>query len=819
MPSDDDARLLQNIETLRQDVKYAVRGFRREPAIALVATIVLGLGIGANTAVFSIVNPLLLRALPFPDSHQLVWIANTGGTGLSGATYRVDVFDGFRQHAHSFQEISGYFAFFGFISRTLTGGEPERLSAVDVAPRFFDVLRVPPATGRLFLDSEHHHGGNPRAALLTHGFWQRRFAGASGLVDSTLTINGAPVTVVGILPEDFDFSSMFTPGTRVDMFLPADLDVLRPLGNTLALVGRLKPGVTLTEARAETGVLWPQLLEQHRDWSRGWGATLTGLQEHVSGSMRRPLLVLWAAVGFVLLIVCANLANLLLARASMRRREFAVRFALGARRSRLIRQLLTEGVLLALAGAALGVTLAYGLTRWFTSTNVVNLPLLHYVRVDSVALAVTFGVALVTGLVAAVVPALRMSARTPQDVLQEQGRGAVDSARQTFVRNGLVVAEIALAAILLVGAGLLSRSFIRLLDVDLGFSPHRVVAARLEFQSGPDRQQVVALTRELTRRVSELPGVEATGVTDALPLDRNRSWNIGVPGQTYANNQRPGTFLYVVGPGYFRAMGIELKGGRDFTDQDVLRDGGAPADRAVILNETLARTLYPGVDAVGRPAVTGITPLTIVGVVSDVRQSSLDEAPVAQMYLAWAQGGGAGQDLIVRTSLPPSNLVPLLRKTMADVDSRLIATDIRSIENLVETSVSPRRFLVSLLGGFAVLALLLAGLGVYGVVSYGVNQRMTEIGVRMALGATRADVRIQILADTLRMTLLGTAIGAAVSVGLARVISALLFETSPTDPLTFTAMLLLLGTVATIAGLLPAARASGIDPMAALRAD
>jgi predicted permease len=818
MPRNDVARLRQHVETVRQDVKYAMRGFRREPTIMLVATIVLGLGIGANTAVFSIVNPLLLRALPFPDSHQLVWIANTGGTGLSGATYRVDVFDGYRQHAKSFQEMTGYFAFFGFISRTLTGGEPERLSVVDVAPRFFDVLRVPPATGRLFLQSDHHHGGTPRAALLTHGFWQRRFAGASGLVDTTLTINGAPVTIVGILPEDFDFSSTFTPGTRVDMFLPADLDVLRPMGNTLALVGRLKPGVTLMEARAENDVLWPQLLAQHRDW-RGWGATLTGLQEHVSGSMRRPLLVLWAAVGFVLLIVCANLANLLLARASMRRREFAVRFALGARRSRLIRQLLTEGVLLALVGAVLGVALAYGMTRWFTSSNVVSLPLLHYVRVDSAALAVTIGVALMTGLVAAVVPAFRMSVRTPQDVLQEQGRGAVDSARQTFVRNGLVVAEIALAAVLLVGAGLLSRSFIRLLDVDLGFSPERVVAARLEFQGGPDRQQVVALTRELTRRVSELPGVEATGVTDALPLDRNRSWNVGVPGQTYANNQRPGTFLYVVGPGYFRAMGIGLKGGRDFTDQDVLRDGGASADRAVIINETLARTLYPGVDAVGRPAITGITPLTIVGVVSDVRQSSLDEAPVAQMYLAWAQGGGAGQDLIVRTSLPRSTLLPLLRQTMADVDSQLIATDIRSIENLVETSVSPRRFLVSLLGGFAILALLLAGLGVYGVVSYGVNQRITEIGVRMALGATRADVRRQILADTLRMTLLGTAIGAVVAIGLARVISALLFETSPTDPLTFIAMLILLGTVATIAGLLPAARASGIDPMAALRAD
>jgi predicted permease len=807
-----------SLESIHQDVKYALRGFRREPGMSLIATLILALGIGANTAVFSIVNPLVLRPLPFPESDKLVWIMNTGTTDLSGQTYRVDLFEEFSKNNRSFQELTAYFAFFGFGGQTLTGrGEPERLMAVDVASRFFEVLGVQPARGRLFQPAEHTRGG-PRAALLTHGLWQRRFAGDPALVGNAITINGESVTVVGVMPETFDFSSVFTPGTQVDMFVPADLDVMRPWGNTLAVIGRLRPDVTETEARAEFATLWPQLLAQHKDWSPRWGAVLKGLKEHVSGRMRRSLDVLWAAVGFVLLIVCANLANLLLARASARNREFAVRLALGADRGRLIRQLLTEGVLLSFVGAALGVPLAFALTAWLTSSATLSVPLLHYVRVDTTALIATAAIAVLTGLLFALVPALKVSARAPQAALQEQTRGSVDSARHAWLRRSLVVAEIALAAVLLVGAGLLARSFLQLLDVDLGFEPARAMAARMEFNRETKFEELVVITRELTRRVSELPGVEAAGLTDALPLDRNRSWNIYVLGRDYPNNQRPGTFVYVVGPGYIRAMGIPLKAGRDFSDHDLpLPNDQAP--RAVIINETLARILYPGVDPIGRAAATGGRPLTIVGVVADVRQTSLDEAPVNQMYLAWVQGGGAGLDLIVRTSQPAASLVPTLRKTLSEVDSRLMATDIRLIENLVDRAVSPRRFIVSLLGGFSLFALILASLGIYGVVSYGVSQQIREIGVRMALGATASDVRRQILSDTLIMALIGIAVGAVVSFALSRVISTLLFATSATDPLTFVLMVVVLATVALIAGYLPARRASRIDPMKALRAE
>jgi predicted permease len=814
-----DARSFVWFETLGQDVRYALRGFRREPVVALIAIVILALGIGANTAVFSIVNPLVLRPLPFPAPEQLVWIANSGSTGLSGRTYRVDVFEAFQRNTRAFQELTSYFAFFGYNNQTLTGrGEPERLRAVDTGPRFFEVLGVNPRYGRLFTDEEHKRGG-PKAALLTYRLWQRRFAADPSLVGSAVIINGEPVTIVGVMREDFDFASVFTPGTQVDMFVPAVLDVMRPWGNTLSVVGRLRPGVSLAEARAEFSTMLPRLRKEN-DRLGGFGAVLTDLKEQVSGRMRRSLLVLWAAVGCVLLIVCANLANLLLARASARSREFAVRIALGAERRRLIRQLLTEGLVLSMFGALLGIPAAYGLTSWLTTSDTLSLPLLQYVRVDSTALIATAGIAFLTGLLFATVPALKVSARTPQLALQEQSRGSVDSGRHAWVRRMLVVSEIALAAVLLVGAGLLMRSFIQLLDVQLGFQPSHAIASRIDMQGDVTREQRNAINAELIRKVSQIPGVEAAGLTDALPLDRNRTWNIYVEGHQYPNNQRPLTFVYVVGPGYFRAMGIPTKAGRDFLDSDLPDSKGEPPrPRPVIINETIARVLYPGVDPIGKPAMTGGAPLTIVGVVADVRQTSLDEAPVAQMYLALAQGGAAGSDLVVRTALPASSLVPTLRRTMAGVDARLMATDIRLIDDLVDRAVSPRRFMVSLLGGFSLLALILASLGIYGVVSYGVSQRTPEIGVRMALGATPQDVRRQVLNDTLKMAVTGIVIGGVVAFALARVVSSLLFATSATDPVTFFGMVAVLLVVAAIAGYLPARRASRIDPMRALRAE
>ena len=809
------------IESVRQDITYALRGFRREPGVALIAVIILALGIGANTAVFSIVNPLLLRPLPFPNADRLVWIANIGASlGMSGTTFRVDWYDEFRKHNRSFEDLAAYFAFFGYNNYTLTGrGDPESLVAVDVGPRFFELLGVQPARGRLFTGNEHRHSAGaapgaptgPRVAILTHTLWQRRFAGNAAVVGSAITINNIAVTIVGVMPETFEFSSIFTPGTNVDMFVPADLDQMRPWGNTLSIVGRLRQGVTIQQARAEFGTLLPQLMEAHKDWGR-IGANLIPLKEHVSGRMTTAIIVLWCAVGAVLLIVCANLANLLLARASSRGREFAVRVALGADRRRLVRQLLTEGVLLSLVGAALGIPLAFALTTWLASSDSLSVPLLHYVRVDTSALLITAAIACVTGVLFAAGPALKVSAQAPQTALQEQSRGTVDSKRHAWFRKGLVVAEIAVAAVLLVAAGLLTKSLVRLLDVELGFDPTRAVAARIDFPTTATPEQLASLSRDVVQRVSALPGVEAAGLTDALPLERNRTWPLGVPGKIYAPGERPIVFVYVVGPGYLRAMGIRLVNGRDFLDHDSMKDR-----QPVIVNETLARALYPDADPIGRPAVTYSQELRIVGVVANVRQTSLDEAPVHQMYLDIARGGAINPEIVVRTTLDPASLAPALRATLSSLDSRLVATDVRVLTALVDRATSPRRFLVALLGGFSALALLLASLGIYGVVSYAVKQRTAEFGVRMALGATGAQVRRQVMKDTLGLTLAGVGIGVSASLALARVLSSLLYATSTNDPATFAGAALLLSAVAILAGYLPALRASHIEPLQALR--
>ncbi len=798
------------LDRLRQDVAYALRGIRQNPGVSSLAILILALGIGANTAVFSIVNPLLLRQLPLKDADQLVWIANTGTRGLSGVTYRVDWFEEFKRNTTTLEDVGAYFAFSGFFSRTLTGqGDPIRLSAVDIGPGFLELLGVEPFAGRVFAEDEYP-GRTPRAVVLDHDFWQQRFNGGSSIVGQAITINNSAVTVVGIMPASFDFPSIFTPGVDVDVFFPADLNGMRTWGNTLAVVGRLRPDVTVEQARAEFQTMLPELQKARPEFGPV-GAELTDLKTWVSGPVRRSLLVLWGAVGFVLLIVCANVTNLLLARASSRRREFAVRGALGASRGRLFQQVLTEGVMLSTAGALLGVPLAYGLTIWLTRSEAVSIPLLHYARVDLMALGVTALIAMATGVLGAVAPAMRLSGQSPQSALTEQSRGSVDSAAQTWIRRTLVVAEIALAAILIVGAGLLGRSFIQLLNVDLGFDPARAVAARMDLPEDltPDARRSMVI--ESLRRVAALPGVEAAGLTDALPLGTNRTWSISVPGKTYGPGERPSTYVYVVSPGYVPAMRMTVKAGRDFIHDD-------PMERQpVLVNETLARALYPNDDPIGRPATTQGRQLTIVGVVADVRQGSLDETPVNQMYLDMARGGSVGSDLILRTMLPPSSLAAPVRAALSEVDGRVILTDVRSMYTMVERSVSSRRFLVQLIGGFSLFALVLASLGIYGVVSYHVSQRTTEIGVRMALGASAGEVRRRVLGDTLVLAVSGVAIGGLGAGLLSGVLSALLFETPAHDVTVFAGMALGLITVALVAGVIPAIRASRIEPAQALR--
>jgi predicted permease len=790
----------------------------REPGHAAIAILILTLGIGVNTAVFSVVNPLLLRPLPFSDADRLVWIANTGSTGLSGQTYRVAVFEDLVRHNRSFEGLTAYFAFFGYGSYTLTGrGEPERLAGVDVAPRFLELLGITPLLGRGFARDEWAVNG-PKAAMLAHGLWMRRFGGDASIVGRSILINDEPHRITGVLPPSFDFSSTFAPGTRVDLLLPARLDAMRDWGNVFSVIGRLKPGVSLDEARTEFATLVPQLAEKDRSWP--FGATLMDLKTRIAGPMRRALLVLWCAVGLVLLIVCANLSNLLLARTAARSREFAVRQALGASRRRIVHQLLTEGLVLAGAGAVLGVPLAYALTRIVREAGGLAVPLLHQVHVDGAALVTTAVAAVASALTFGAVPALRVTARPPQEALKTQGRGMTEGRQHTRLRSALVVTEVALASVLLVGAGLLLRSFLQILDVDLGFRPSEATAIRIETREPIDIDDAASRGRRAarltagSRRIAQLAGVEAAGLTDALPLDRDRSWGVGVPGRTYPDGQQPTTFVYIVGPGYLSAMGIPLRDGRDFGDHDT-----PDRARVAIVNEALAKVLYPGQPALGRPVSINGQPHTIVGIAAPVRQSSLDERPVPQIYLPFAYGFGVSSDVIVRSSRPAASVASDVRRALAEIDPGLLVVEARAIGDLVDRAISPRRFLLSVLGGFSAIGLLLACLGIYGVVSYGVTRRVQEIGVRMALGATAGTVRREVVVDTLRLAAAGIALGLAAALVLARLIAALLYETSTSDPFTYAGTALLLAAVAAVAGLIPATRASRVDPMTALRAD
>jgi putative ABC transport system permease protein len=799
-----------SIEQIARDFRYACRSLRRDAGLAAAAIVILAIGICANTAVFSLIRPVLLEPLPFDRPEQLAWISNTGTTGLSGATFQVDTFEGLRKATSSFTDWASYFAFSDYGNNTLVDhGNAERVAVMETGPNFFQLLGIRPALGRLFTSQEALPNGG-QVVLVSHDYWQRRFGARPEVVGSYVTINDQPTLVAGVLPASFDFPSVFAPGTRADLFTPAIFDELRHEGNTLALIARLAPGATIAGANAELDVV-RRALGRSNPSLYPFGTRVSSLQDHVSGTMRRPLYVLWGAVALVLLIVCANVSNLLLARSTTRTKEFAVRLALGASRRRIFQQLALEGMVLALLGAAIGVPLAYALTESIKQGVTLAVPLLHRATVDPVALAVTALISLGTALIFSVLPALRLARIDPQAALVDQTRGTTAGRRHTWVRTALVVSEIAMASVLLIGAGLLARSLLHLLDANLGFRPGQASVMTLNVTS--DRPDLTTRLTEAARRIRAVPGVTAAGLTDALPLDRNRSWGLAVPGQIYRPGERPLGFVYIVSPGYLDAMGMSLQAGRNLADTD-------SADRppVVVLSQSLARQLYPGQDPVGRPVqIFGGPPHTIVGIVADVRQSRLDVSSAPQMYLPFAQGGGRPSDLVVRSTASIASLVPSVRRELAGLDPTLLVTDVRPVSDLVDRSASPRRLLASLLGGFSLFALLLASLGIYGVVSYDVSQRTQEIGVRMALGATGSDVRRHVLSGTMRIALLGTSIGLVGAFGLSRLIGSLLFDTSPADPVTFGSTAALLLGVAAVAGFLPALRASRIAPMRAIQ--
>lgn len=797
------------------DLRYALRQLLKSPAFAVTAVATLALGIGACTAMFSIVNTVLLKPLPFRDPARLVWIENKGTAGLSERTSRADNLLDWRAQSHSFESLGGYFAFFDYGRLTLTGvGEPERLRGVGITDNLLEVLGITPLLGRNFT-AEECTGKGPHAVILSYTFWQRRFAGDPEIIGRTLTLNKQPTTVIGVLPRSFDFDAIFSPGNEIELITPFPLTAeTASYGNTLFGIGRLRTGVTVEQAQAELNVINAALEKAHPErW--GFGARVSTIDSALRGKFRSSFFILGGAVVCVLAIACVNLSNLLLARINMRRQEFAVRVALGARRRHLVQQALTESLLLAFAGAVVGVPLAVWATDLLARLQTFGVPLLQDAAVDPTALAVTLALTTAAGIACGLLPAFYLSSSKnigPQNSTHQRtaGRSA------TLARSTLVVAEVALACALLVGAGLLFRSFSALLQVNLGFQPAHATSWRIDPQrSFGSGGEVDTYLSGLAAKIGALPGIESVGFSDTLPLSRNRSWGAGAIGIEYPKDQYPIAYPRLVDPHYLQTMKIPLVSGRYFDEHF---DPNAP--KAIIINENLARALWPDQrNPLGQKLrVNGES--IVVGIVRNVRHSSLEQAAGNEMYLDCRQcGDWSALEMVVRSSRPTASLAPEIRAAIAAYDSAIPNREFYELDRLVDDAVAPRRLITRLLGFFSTLALTLAALGLYGVIAFSVAQRTQEIGIRVAIGAQRSDILHLVLSSGLRLVLLGLALGLVAAFGLTRVLSSLLYGVTAHDPLAFAGNAALLLAVATLACLLPALRATRVDPMVALRSE
>ncbi|HZS05559.1 MAG TPA: ABC transporter permease [Blastocatellia bacterium] len=799
------------MQSLVQDVRFGVRMLVKKPGFAAMAIITLALGIGANTAIFSVVNAVLLRPLPFERPEQLVMaFTRTGQQARNWVAYP-DLED-WQAQGQSFAALSALVP----QSVNLTGtSEPTRVIGGFVSANFFRMLGVEAARGRGFLDGEDKQGAE-RVAVVSHNTWRDRFGSDPALVGKTLALNGQIFTVVGVMPESFHFSwsecEVWMPIQYYPNFTPDRRQ------SSSAVLGRLKPNATLAQAQAEMETIARRLGDQYPETNKDRSVTLVPLQELVVEGLRPQLLVLLGAVVFVLLIACANVANLTLVRSVARQREIALRAALGASRWRLVRQMLTETVLLALVGGALGLLVgAYGMDLLMRN-NPNPLPPEMMARLDRTALTFTFGIAVLTGIVFGLAPAWRFSRPDVHEALKEGGKGAGEGGGRNRLRGALVVAQIALALVLLVGSGLLIKSFRALLDVNPGFDATNLLTLeyRVPKNKYPEGAQQWNFHRQVVERVGALPGVRSASVMLALPYSGNGFVNSFVPLDRAAppKGSEPRALVNRADPYTFRTLGIPLIKGRVITEQD-----GAESQRVAVINQAMAERFWPGDEPIGKAIKLpdGDMTATIVGVVGNIKHFSLDEPTAAQIYLSYAQNPHIFATLAVRTAGDPMALANSVKQAVWSVDQDQPVWKIRTLESLLDRSVSDRRFLMWLLACFSGVALALAAVGIYGVISYSVTQRTHEIGVRVALGARRGDIVRLVVGQGLLLALIGVCAGVAASFALTRFLATILFGVSPTDPLTFTLVAMLLAVVALAACYLPARRAMKVDPMIALR--
>ena len=813
------------METLGQDLRYGGRMLRKHPGFTFITVLTLALGIGVNTALFSVVNAVLLRPLPYAESERLVQVYEANEQkGLDRFTFSLANFVDHRDQQSSFEQMAAYQPW----NANLTGaGEPERVQVGLVTASFLPLLRVQPLLGRGFL-TEEETPGKDDVVMLSYGLWQRRFGADPGILNKTVNLSGYVCTIVGVLPADFKFPDPFgsnplsDAAPKVDLLAPLAYDP-KNLGGRgshfLQVLARLKPGIELGQAQTEQRAIAGRLEEQYPDHHKGWTVKVFPLQDEVVRNVRPALLLLLAAVAFVLLIACANVSNLLLARAAARQKEMAVRLALGASRARLLRLLLTESLLLALAGGAVGLALAYLAMRAFISFSPANVPRTNEIHLDGMALLFTFGITLLTGVAFGLLPALQVSKPNVHTTLKEGGRQTGNVGSRPRTRRLLVIAEVALSLLLLIGAGLMIRTFISFLRVNPGFRTDNLLTMKLALPNKkyPKPQLQIAFYQQVIDRVRALPGVQGVGAVSDLPLAEGGVFSFIIEGRASASTaDDPVAVWRAINPDYFRTMNMRLRRGREFTEHD--QPG---ALEVIVINETMAATFWPGEDPIGkRIQIYDLEPMPwreIVGVVNDTKEAGLGAPTRPEVYVPFLQRPRAAMTLIAHTTAEPEQLAAPMRAAVQAVDPDQPVYRVSTMEQFFSAEVAVPRATMFLMGTLAVAALLLAAVGIYGVMAHAVTQQTHEIGIRTALGATQRDVLRLVVGQGMTLTLIGVVIGLVGAFALTRLMTSLLFGVSATDPVTFTVIALLLTGVALFACYIPARRATKVDPLTALR--